>query len=60
MTNTVMITIANGRANSGYIIDDAAYGRNTFQVLNNAIKPGFAEKGIVEKMVGLIEKYNSK
>lgn len=60
MTNTLMVTMANGRANSGYIIDDAAYGRNTFQVLNNSIKPGNAEKGIVDKLVAFIQKYNAK
>jgi hypothetical protein len=59
MTNTVMVTIANGKSTSGYIIDDAAYGRNTFQVLGNSLKPGYAEQAIVGGMVKFIEQYNS-
>ena len=55
MTNTVMVTISNGRTNSGYIIDDTAYGRNTFQVLGNRLKPGYAEQGIVDGLLDLIE-----
>jgi neutral ceramidase len=57
MTNTVMVTNANGRTSSGYIIDDGAYGRNTFQVLGNRLKPGNAEQGIVGGLIALIEQY---
>jgi neutral ceramidase len=57
MTNTVMVTNSNGRTNSGYIIDDAAYGRNTFQVLGNRLKPGNAEQGIVGGLLDLIQQY---
>ena len=62
MANTVMVTCANGRTNSGYIIDDAAYGRNTFQVVGNRLQPGHAEQGIVGGLLELIEQYgrNSK
>lgn len=59
MTNTVFVTISNGRTNSGYVIDDAAYGRNTFQVLGNKLKPGHAEQEIVGGLVNLIEQYNA-
>jgi len=59
MTNTVMVTNANGRTRSGYIIDDSAYGRNTFQALGNRLKPGYAEPGIINGLVALIEQYAS-
>jgi neutral ceramidase len=59
MANTVMVTISNGRTNSGYIVDDSAYGRNTFQVLGNRLKPGYAEQGIVGGLLDLIEQYNA-
>jgi hypothetical protein len=59
MANTVMVTSANGRTNSGYIIDDAAYNRNTFQALGNRLQPGHAEQGIVGGMLELIEQYNT-
>ena len=57
MTNAVMVTNANGRTASGYIIDDTAYGRNTFQVLGNRLKPGNAEQGIIDGLLGLMEQY---
>jgi neutral ceramidase len=57
MTNTVMVSNANGRTASGYIIDDTAYGRNTFQALGNRLKPGSAEQGIIDGLLGLIDQY---
>jgi hypothetical protein len=50
MNNTMIVTIANERVR-GYIPDDASYGHLTFQVLNNFIKPGCAEPGIVRAAV---------
>jgi neutral ceramidase len=57
MTNTLMVTNSNGRTASGYIIDDTAYGRNTFQILGNRLKPGNAEQGIVNGLLDLIQQY---
>jgi len=57
MTNTVMVTLANGRTNSGYIITDADYGKNTFQVLGNKLKPGHAEQEIKNGFLKLIDAY---
>jgi neutral ceramidase len=57
MTNTVMVTIANGRGRAGYIITDADYGKGTFQALGNRLQPGHAEKEIVGTLVGLVERY---
>ena len=42
---TMMATLTNGMANSGYIPDDASFGHNTFEVLSvrvfspDALKP---------------------
>ncbi|HEV2401258.1 MAG TPA: hypothetical protein VGS27_30265 [Candidatus Sulfotelmatobacter sp.] len=54
MANTVMVTLANGRANSGYIPNDATFGASTFQVLGSNLKPGCAETAIVDGLVDLI------
>jgi hypothetical protein len=54
MTNTVMVTLANGMANSGYIPNDTAFGALTFQVLGSKLKPGCAETAIVNGLVDLI------
>jgi len=53
-TNTVLVTMANGRADSGYIPDDAAFGALTFQVLGSKLKPGCAETAIVNGLLDLI------
>ena len=60
MTNTVMVTLANGRANSGYIPNDAAFGAYTFQVLGSRLKPGCAEQGIADGLTDLVHQYSGK
>jgi len=60
MTNTVMVTLANGRANSGYVPNDAAFGAYTFQVLGSRLKPGCAEQGIADGLTDLVNQYTSK
>lgn len=57
MNNTVFVTLANGRTNSGYIITDSDYGKYTFQVLGNRIQPGYAETEIVNTLVQEINEY---
>ncbi len=54
MANTVLVTLANGRADSGYIPNDTAFGAYTFQVLGSKLKPGCAETAIVNGLVDLI------
>jgi hypothetical protein len=54
MADTVMVTLANGAANSGYIPNDTAFGALTFQVLGSRLKPGCAETAIVNGLVDLI------
>ena len=57
LSKTVFVTLTNGGSNSGYIVDDASYRKNTFQVLGNKIQPGHAEVEIVDNIVRLIEEY---
>ena len=47
MANTVVVGLANGFSNSGYVPTDDAYGHNTFQVLGARTKPGCAEGALV-------------
>jgi neutral ceramidase len=54
VANTVMVTLANGMANSGYIPDDASFGAYTFQVLSSRLKPGCAETAIDGGLMGLL------
>ncbi len=51
---TIMATLTNGFANSGYIPDDASFGHNTFEVLSSRLQPGCAETGIVDGIIGLM------
>ncbi len=53
-SDTVVVTLANGRADSGYIPSDEAYGHKTFQVLDTHLKPGCAENGIVNAALDLM------
>jgi neutral ceramidase len=51
---TMMVTLTNGRANSGYIPNDAAANYQTFEVLSSRLKPGCAESGIVNGILDLM------
>ncbi len=53
-TRTMMVTLTNGMANSGYIPNDAAFGYQTFEVLSSRCKPGYAENAIVNGILDLI------
>jgi hypothetical protein len=57
MANTMMVTLANGRAESGYVPDDASYSHVTFQVLGARIKPGCAEATIANGLTDLVNQY---
>jgi neutral ceramidase len=56
--DTIMVTLTNGMANSGYVPTDDAFGRYTFQVLGSALKPGCVEASIVGGIDEMIEKMN--
>jgi neutral ceramidase len=55
MANTVVVTLANGTANSGYIPNDASFGAYTFQVLRSRLQPGCAEGAIDNGLPDLIK-----
>ena len=52
---TMMATLTNGSARSGYIPDDESFGKYTFEVLSSRLKPGCAESAIVNGLLGLID-----
>ena len=51
---TLMVTLANGSANAGYIYSDNAYSHLTFQVIGSRLKPGCAEGKIVSAAIRLM------
>jgi neutral ceramidase len=51
---TMLATLTNGAARSGYIPHDAAFGQYTFEVLSSRLKPGCAETAIVDGILGLM------
>ncbi|WP_226795651.1 neutral/alkaline non-lysosomal ceramidase N-terminal domain-containing protein [Altererythrobacter sp. CC-YST694] len=53
--HTMMTTLTNGMAGSGYIPNDAAFGYNTFEVVSSRLKPGCAETAIVEGLLDLVD-----
>ncbi len=55
LNKTIVATITNGAANSGYIPSDDAFQRYTFQVLGSRLKPNHAERGIIDGLVNMIE-----
>ena len=51
---TMMATLTNGMARSGYIPNDAAYGMYTFEVVSSRLQPGCAESSIVNGILDLM------
>ena len=60
MARTMMATLTNGRANSGYIPNDAAFGYQTFEVLSSRLKQGCAETAIVDGLLDLMQSAKKK
>jgi hypothetical protein len=54
--DTMLATLTNGMANSGYIPDDASFGHYTFEVLSSRLQPGCAETAIVDGIIGMMPK----
>jgi neutral/alkaline ceramidase-like enzyme len=52
----IVVTLANGSANSGYIYSDEAYSHLTFQVIGSRLKPGCAEGKIVATALDLMRR----
>ena len=53
---TLLATLTNGSARSGYIPDDESFGKYTFEVLSSRLQPGCAESSIVNGLLDLIDK----
>jgi hypothetical protein len=51
---TMLATLTNGSAPSGYIPNDAAFGQYTFEVLSSRLQPGCAESAIVNGILDLM------
>lgn len=51
--SVIMVTHANGL--SGYIPNDAAYDQISYEITTTHFKPGCAESGIVEGLVGMMK-----
>ena len=51
---TMMATLTDGSARSGYIPHDAGYGMYTFEVLSSRLQPGCAESAIVNGILDLM------
>jgi hypothetical protein len=51
---TLLATLTNGTARSGYIPHDAGFGMYTFEVLSSRLKPGCAESAIVDGLLDLM------
>jgi len=53
--HTIMVVMSNGLG-GGYIPTDDAFGMNTFQVLGSKLKPGCAERAIINGFLDLMDK----
>jgi hypothetical protein len=52
--HTMLSTLTNGMAQTGYIPSDEAFGYSVFTVLSSRLKPGCAEKAIVDGLLALM------
>jgi neutral ceramidase len=52
-SRTMMATLTNGMAPSGYIPNDEAFMQNTFEVVSSKLKQGCAEGGIINGLLDL-------
>jgi hypothetical protein len=52
---TILTTLTNGMARSGYIPDDGSFGKYTYEVLSSRLQPGCAEPAIVSGILKLID-----
>ena len=51
---TIMVSLTNGQAKSGYVPTDDAFARSTFEVASSNLKPGCAEQSIVKGVAGIM------
>ncbi len=57
-TKTMLVSLASGPRGPGYIYSNQASYHLTFQVIGSGLKPGYAEKAIVNTALDLIEEAN--
>jgi len=57
--HTMLVTLANGMAPTGYVPHDAAFGYQTFEVLSSRLQQGCAEGGIVNGLLDLMTDLNN-
>jgi len=57
---TMLTTLTNGAARSGYIPDDASFGKQTFEVLSSRLQPGCAESSIVNGLLDLMQESRAR
>jgi len=57
---TMMATLTNGAARSGYIPDEASFGKYTFEVLSSRLQPGCAESSIVSGLLDLMHQSRAR
>ncbi|MCX6632412.1 MAG: neutral/alkaline non-lysosomal ceramidase N-terminal domain-containing protein [Candidatus Solibacter sp.] len=55
-SKTIVVTLANGRANSGYIYSDDAFSHLSFQVIGSRLQPGCAEGRIISTALDLMRR----
>lgn len=56
---TMLVTLANGFSNAGYIYSNDASYHQTFQVIGSRLQPGYAEDRIVSAALDLMEQADS-
>lgn len=56
LKHSMVTTLTNGMAQSGYIPNDAAANYNTFEVVSSRLKPGCAETAIVDGLLDLVDR----
>jgi neutral ceramidase len=54
LRDTVVVSLANGSAGSGYVPTEEAFYSQTFQVLGSRLKPGCAEDAVVGAALDLL------
>lgn len=53
--HSLVCTLSNGRAPSGYVASNSAGGFHTFEVLSSHLRPGYAETAIVDGLIDLLD-----
>ncbi len=54
---TMVVTVANGKADSGYVLDYQSEYHQTFQALGSKLKPGCAEEALADSITKMTTKY---